>query len=79
MKTRNIATDLDRAFAAAKANALMGDTVAPLHAIHKALKAKHAAGELTDEQFTEKARELLELLGTAVGVALHPAEHKQTQ
>ena len=71
MKTRDIATELDRAFAAARANALMGgvqmgDTVDPLHAIHKALKVGHAAGELTDEQFTEKARELLEMLGNAV-------------
>jgi len=44
----------------------MGDTIDPLHAIHKALKAEHAAGELTDEQFNEKARELLEMLGIAV-------------
>jgi hypothetical protein len=71
MKTRDIATELDRAFAAARANALMGgvvmgDTIDPLHVIHKVLKAKHAAGELTDKQFTEKARELLELLGSAV-------------
>ena len=70
MKTRDIATELDRAFAAAKVNALMGgvvmgDTVDPLHAIHKTLKAKHAAGELTDEQFTKKPRELLEMLGSA--------------
>jgi len=75
MKTRDIATELDRAFAAARVNALMGgvqmgDTVDPLHAIHKALKAEHAAGELTDKQFTEKARELLEMLGSAV-VALY--------
>jgi hypothetical protein len=67
----DIATELDRAFAAARVNALMGgvqmgDTVDPLHAIHKALRAKHAAGELTDKQFTEKARELLEMLGSAV-------------
>jgi hypothetical protein len=71
MKTSDIATELDMAFAAAKVNALMGgvvmgDTVNPLHTIHKALKAKHAAGELTDEQFTKKARELLEMLGNAV-------------
>ena len=71
MKTRDIATELDRAFAAARANALMGgvvmgDTIDPLHVIHKVLKAKHAAGELTDKQFTDKARELLELLGNAV-------------
>ena len=71
MDTRDIAAELDRAFAAARVNALMGgvemgDTVDPLHVIHKALKAKHARGELTDKQFTEKARELLELLGSAV-------------
>ena len=71
MKTSDIATELDRAFAAARVNALMGgvvmgDTVDPLHAIHNALKAMHASGELTDEQFTKKARELLEMLGSAV-------------
>jgi hypothetical protein len=37
-----------------------------LSAIHKALKAKHAAGELTDQQFTKRARELLEMLGSTV-------------
>ena len=61
MKTSDIATELDRAFAAAKVNALMGgvvmgDTVDPSHTIRKALKAKHAAGELTDEQFTKNLR-----------------------
>ena len=71
MKTSDIATELDRAFTAAKVNALMGgvvmgDTVDPLHTIHKALKAKHAAGELTDQQFTKRARELLEMLGSTV-------------
>ena len=67
----NIATELDRAFAAARVNALMGgvdlgDTIDPLSAIHKALKAAHASGELTDQQYTEKGRELLEMLGSAV-------------
>jgi hypothetical protein len=37
-----------------------------LYAIHKALEANHAAGELTDQQYTEKAQELLEMLGSAV-------------
>jgi hypothetical protein len=37
-----------------------------LSAIHKALKAAHASGELTDQQYTEKGRELLEMLGSAV-------------
>ena len=67
MKTSDIATELDRAFAAARGNALMSgvvisDMVDPLYAIHEALKAKHASGELTDEQYTEKARELLGML-----------------
>ena len=61
MKTNNIATELDRAFAAVRGNALMrgvviGNMVDPLCAIHEALKAKHASGELTDEQYTEKGR-----------------------
>ena len=67
MKTRDIATELDRTFAAARANALLGgvaigDRLDPLYAIHKALNAKHASGELTDEQYTEKGRELLGML-----------------
>ena len=71
MKTSDIATELDRAFAAARVNALkggleLGETIAPLYAIHKALKATHASGELTDQQYTEKSRELLEILGNAV-------------
>ena len=69
MKTSDIGTELNRAFAAARVNALMGgvdlgDTIDPLSAIHKALKAAHASGELTDQQYTEKARELLEMLGS---------------
>ena len=69
MKTSDIATELNRAFAAARVNALMGgvdlgNTIDPLSAIHK-LKA-NAAGELTDEQFTRWARELLEMLGSTV-------------
>ena len=49
MKTSDIATELNRAFAAARVNALMGgvdlsNTIDPLSAIHKALKAKHSAG-----------------------------------
>ncbi|MGB8395702.1 MAG: hypothetical protein WCE27_19090, partial [Pseudolabrys sp.] len=67
MKTSDLTTKLNRAFAAARVNALMGgvdlgDTIDPLSAIHKALKAAHASGELTDQQYTEKARELLEVL-----------------
>ena len=76
MKTSDIATELDRAFATARVNALkggleLGDRIAPLYAIHKALKATHASGELTDEQYTEKARELLEILGRLRNALFH--------
>jgi hypothetical protein len=71
MKTSDMTTELNRAFAAARVKALMdgvdlGDTIDPLSAIHKALKVKHASGELTDQQYTEKARELLAVLGSTV-------------
>ena len=67
----NITTELNRAFAAARVNALMGgvdlgDTIDPLSALHKALKAAHASGELTDQQYTEKARVLLVMVGNTV-------------
>jgi peptide subunit release factor 1 (eRF1) len=77
MKTRDIAAELDRAFAAAKVKALTGDTIDPLHAIHKALKAKHAAGELTDKRFADKACELLELLRSAVNAAWRAEPRRQ--
>ena len=59
MKQHDIATELDRAFAAATRHALMNgvkisDKVDPLYAIHKALNATHASGELTDEQYSRK-------------------------
>ena len=68
---RDIANELDRAFDAARRIALtsgvdLGDTIDPLYAMHKALKASHASGGLTDQQYTEKSRELLELLGNTV-------------
>ena len=76
MKTRNIATELDRAFAAARRSTLMSgvaisDRLDPLYAIHKALNAKHASGELTDEQYTEKARELLLMVGRLRNALFH--------
>ena len=79
MKTSDLTTKLNRAFAAARVNALMGgvdlgDTIDPLSAIHKALKAAHASGELTDQQYTEKARELLEMLGSTA-VSLFIQQH----
>ena len=76
MKTSDIATELDRAFAASRVNALkcgleLGETIAPLYAIHKALKATHASGELTDEQYTEKTRELLRMVGSLRNALFH--------
>ena len=76
MKPHDIATELDRAFAAATRHALMNgveisDMVDPLYAIHKALNAKHASGELTDEQYTEKARELLWMVGRLRNALFH--------
>ena len=67
MKTNDIATDLGRVFTVARDNALMGgvvigDMVDRLYAVHNALKTKHASGELTDGQYTEKANELLGML-----------------
>ena len=83
MKTSDIATELDRAFAAARVNALMGgvvmgDTVDPLHVIHKALKAKYAAGE--DRRAIHK--EVPRAFGNArqcCRVTLHPTEHERAQ
>ena len=76
MKTRNIATELDRAFAAARRSTLMGslaigDRLDPLCAIHTALNAKHASGKLTDEQYTEKGRELLLMVARLRNALFH--------
>ena len=76
MNTRDIATELDRAFAAATRHALMNDVmisdmVDPLSATHKALNAKHTSGKLTDEQYTEKARELLWMVGRIRNALFH--------
>ena len=64
MKTRDIAIELDRAFAAATRYALMngvmiGDRVDPLYVIHTALNASHTSGKLTDEQYTDKPANFL--------------------
>jgi uncharacterized membrane protein YcfT len=71
MKTSDIAAELNRAFAAARVNALMGgvdlgNTIDPLSAISKVVNAYHSACVLTDQQFTKRARELLEMLGSTV-------------
>ena len=76
MKQHDIAMELDRAFAAATRHALMNrveisDMVDPLYAIHKALNTKHASGELTDEQYAEKARELLWMVGWLRNALFH--------
>ena len=76
MKTRDIAIELDRAFAAATRYALMngvmiGDRVDPLYVIHTALNASHTSGKLTDEQYTEKVRELLVMVGRLRNALFH--------
>ena len=68
MKTSDVAAGLDRVLAAARRSALMGgvvigDVVERMYAVHSTLKAKHTSGELNDEQYAEKVRELLEMLG----------------
>ena len=81
MKTSDITTELNRAFAAARVNALMGgvdlgDTIDPLSAIHKALKAAHASGKLTDQQYTEGPRTSGDARQYSC-VAFHPTKHEQ--
>ena len=49
----------------------IGDRLGPLDAIHKALNANHASGELTDEQYTEKACELLGMIGRLRNAPFH--------
>ena len=76
MKTHDIATELNRAFAAATRHALMNgvvisDMLDPLYATHKALNGKHASGELTDQQYAEKARELLWMVGWLRNALFH--------
>ena len=76
MKTRDIAIELDRAFAAATRHALMngvmiGDRVDPLYVNHTALNASHTSGKLTDEQYIEKARELLGMIGRLRNALFH--------
>ena len=69
MKTHDIATELDRAFAAATRHALMNGVV--ISDTIEALKANHASGELSDEQYTEKARELLWMVGRLRNALFH--------
>ena len=76
MKTRDIAIELDRAFAAATRHALMngamiGDKVDTLYVIHTALNASHTSGKLTDQQYIEKARELLWMVGWLRNALFH--------
>ena len=73
MNANNIATELDNRIAAAlKATAgIIGPlrgTVDRLNDIHKVFKAQLASGQSTDEQYAEKARELLNILGDFEGL-----------
>ena len=73
MTANDIAAELDKGIAAAlKATAgvigpLRG-TVDRLNDIHSAFKAQLASGQFTDEQYAEKARELLNILGNFEGL-----------
>ena len=50
---------------------MIGDKVDPLYVIHKALNASHTSGKLTDEQYTDKARELLWMIGRLRNALFH--------
>ena len=68
-----VATELDRRIAAAlKATAgsigPLGGTVNRLNSIHQALKAQLASGQLTDAQYAQKVRELLNIVGNFDGL-----------
>ncbi|MGB7276245.1 MAG: hypothetical protein WBD15_00660, partial [Pseudolabrys sp.] len=57
-------------------HALMNDVVIsdmldPLYATHKALNGKHASGKLTDQQYIEKARELLRMVARLRNALFH--------
>jgi hypothetical protein len=73
MKANDIAVELDKRIAAAlKATAgtigpLRG-TVDRLNDIHNLFKAQLASGKMIDEQYAEKARELLNILGNFEGL-----------
>ena len=73
MSARDVGTELDRRVAAAlKATAgstgPLGGTVNRVNSTHKALKAQLASGDLTDAQYAQKARELLNILGNFDGL-----------
>ena len=48
-----------------------------LNSIHKALKAQLASGDLTDAQYAQKARELLNILGNFDGLIANDARERQ--
>ena len=48
-----------------------------LNSIHKALKAQLASGDLTDAQYAQKARELLNILGNFDGLIANDAHERQ--
>lgn len=82
VSARDIGTELDRRIAAAlKATAgsigPLGGTMNRLNSIHKALKAQLASGDLTDAQYAQKARELLNILGNFDGLIANDAHERQ--
>ena len=78
MSARDAATELDRRIAAAlKATAgsigPLGGTVKRLNNIHQTLKAQLATGELTDPQYAQKVRDLLNIIGNFDGLIAEAA------
>jgi hypothetical protein len=82
VSARDVGTELDRRVAAAlKATAgstgPLGGTVNRVNSTHKALKAQLASGDLTDAQYAQKARELLNILGNFDGLIANDARERQ--
>ena len=73
-----VATELDKRIAAglkATAGSIgpLGGTVKRVNSIHKALKEKLASGQLTDAQYAQKVRELLNIIGNFDGLIAEAA------
>ena len=51
----------------------LGGTVKRVNSIHKALKEKLASGQLTDAQYAQKVRELLNIIGNFDGLIAEAA------
>ena len=52
-------------------NVMIGDKIDTLYIIHTALNASHTSGKLTDQQYIEKARELLRMVARLRNALFH--------